>query len=778
MSADYGSGSANKITDAAYTDLPPEVAEISTNEPNSPQARLAILDEALVPLLEPLVQCGRSGWIVAFSAWRLIPEVNYLPFHLHLHWPDRIHWLPLNASVTFLPELDIDDQPLYEVNQSRAARREARFTRYQEQRALPLDLEHPDWEDGAARHDARIGDESLSPWSFLSVDQIRANGAVVRGHRPVLGRFASRTDPRPSVLVPTRRRLDGAAIQRLAETDLLIANVQNLRGLRSIRVVTSVTGARQKSKPTLIVASSPSDLYALGIHEEQLVLPVLPVSPPPQTVSADLTLVGLDRPSAEERFRFAVSELAGTSTSVDRVLELAKRAWWVARQSFSEGIDIEVRRFSEALESLLVESPFEAGALTACRDVVLGAANDLQLALERRRTIVDLTFHLRDAKDIVMITRSPATAAELRAMLAVELGVDVPQLGELGVSVRTNRDGYFSAPPDVAIIIGYFGLNTLDVIFRSQAQHIEFIMDPIETRAMWFGAKQMVEFLESRQLAGYAAPLKSLMSSIEKYVPAFADIVEMDIMLTTNAVSQQLDSSKYPSSVRLGGSEMAIYFTDGTVLDVTRNARFEILGKAGGHTKVVPADQLHIGDHVVVIDGMSHGLFSEQRIAALDDGPLRPLARSRKEWLTIVQGVYSARRPNLRELARTMVDAGEPVDYGTVRSWVTFSDPSDARTPMRWSRFKAFARIFGVALPDSVLREYFSNIKRWRVLHRKAGRDLARAIRAAYANRIGAVTLARIEREWGMTARQLITAARMLTVDDIVSNEGETGDTD
>ena len=119
-----------------------------------------------------------------------------------------------------------------------------------------------------------------------------------------------------------------------------------------------------------------------------------------------------------------------------------------------------------------------------------------------------------------------------------------------------------------------------------------------------------------------------------------------------------------------------------------------------------------------------------------------------------------------------MISAGEDVSSATVRSWVTYRDMSDARTPSRWRRFKAFADAFGITLPTTTIEKYYKDIKQWRVLHRKAGRDLARAIRAAYANRLGAPTLARIEREWGFTARQLIAAARMMTVDDVVSLKG------
>jgi hypothetical protein len=99
---------------------------------------------------------------------------------------------------------------------------------------------------------------------------------------------------------------------------------------------------------------------------------------------------------------------------------------------------------------------------------------------------------------------------------------------------------------------------------------------------------------------------------------------------------------------------------------------------------------------------------------------------------------------------------------------VIFDNPSTATVPQRRTSFLAFAEAFGIQLPREELLDLFEGIRRWRILHRKAGRDLARVIRAAYVNRLDAPTLARVERDWGLTARQLLQAARAVTVDEVI----------
>jgi hypothetical protein len=87
--------------------------------------------------------------------------------------------------------------------------------------------------------------------------------------------------------------------------------------------------------------------------------------------------------------------------------------------------------------------------------------------------------------------------------------------------------------------------------------------------------------------------------------------------------------------------------------------------------------------------------------------------------------------------------------------------------------FLAFAESLELVLPSATLKDWFAGIKRLRTRHRHAGRELAKAIRGAYLGRLDAVTIARMEQEWGVQAKELLEAARVAVVDDVIPLSSE-----
>lgn len=158
-------------------------------------------------------------------------------------------------------------------------------------------------------------------------------------------------------------------------------------------------------------------------------------------------------------------------------------------------------------------------------------------------------------------------------------------------------------------------------------------------------------------------------------------------------------------------------------------------------------------------------------MTVLDKGPLLREAQQRQLWMAIVRAIVAQRRPNLRDIWRQMAARGESVSYAAVRAWTTPSVETSGSVPSTYARFLTFADLLGIDLPQSQLAEIFQDIRRWRVLHRKAGRNLARVMRAAYLNRLDAVTLARVEREWGFEVRRLLEAAHVGIVDEVMLPE-------
>jgi hypothetical protein len=118
-----------------------------------------------------------------------------------------------------------------------------------------------------------------------------------------------------------------------------------------------------------------------------------------------------------------------------------------------------------------------------------------------------------------------------------------------------------------------------------------------------------------------------------------------------------------------------------------------------------------------------------------------------------------------------MTRQGQPVELYNVRSWLPTVDDPSPLTPDSSDKFLAFASALQITLPRDALVHLYTEIRRWRDGHRKCGRYLVRAIRGAYSARLDAPTLGRIERDWGMNARQLMQAVELATVDSVLKAE-------
>jgi hypothetical protein len=153
---------------------------------------------------------------------------------------------------------------------------------------------------------------------------------------------------------------------------------------------------------------------------------------------------------------------------------------------------------------------------------------------------------------------------------------------------------------------------------------------------------------------------------------------------------------------------------------------------------------------------------------AVDKGPLAAAATARQTWFEILKAVRAVRSISVRKLAEAMARQGQTVGTYSVRSWLRPSDGSSPLTPDSLDKFLAFAAALEIALPREALGDLYAEIRRWRDGHRKCGRYLVRAIRGAYSGRLDASTLTRIERDWGMSARQLMQAVELATVDSVL----------
>jgi hypothetical protein len=727
--------------------------------------------EQLIPYVNLAVESQQP--VIVIQMWQHIRPLAFLPFHLHLRWTDHVKNLPLTANIGLVPFGGEDWgnalARIYRVSDALQARAAARRTRAERKQANNFDI--PDWEQGCLRHRGSIGEYLLSGTSFLCIDEIKLNGEQERGRRGLLGQLAIRNATRPFVLVPARGGVSEVSARKFAEVDLLIANIQGLRGQRIIQSVQFAIRERGYNRPTLIVASSPSDLLALGSKTLTKCAQVYVLGAAPVLTEVKVAEVGQDRALAERAFEFAVEELRGKLED-EYLLDLAKSAWWATHQSVDEErLEPEMQRFIKIMERLSQDKPEAAKLLTHGKEVLCGIAAKAELAQARRRTVTNAALHTGGSAGTLIIARSSG-AARLRTEIASLLNVSATELQELGVHIQSHFSRPLGNKIDVTIVAGYSGLATIDAMLMSRALKLHLVFDPIEARAAWYGVQKIVSCLKELGVVDFISTLDKLANGIAAGIPPHLRSYASDVIVSPlsfdSATNADNDSAGGRSYWPMEPDEATIYLTDGTKLDVRLKTRFDVLAPIGGRLRTVAAQSLKPGDEIVLLHEDSRALFSEQLMQTLDQGVLKEAAAERELWLLIVKSVHENRRINLSAVTKRMAELGQPVNRKTVKSWIIFPDDSMASIPHNRSRFLAFAKAFGINMPEDELLKKFQSIKRWRIGHRIAGRHLVSRIRAAYLNRLDAVSQERLKREWGVEAFQLTQSARVATVDDVV----------
>ncbi|HXG89480.1 MAG TPA: hypothetical protein VNJ02_14215 [Vicinamibacterales bacterium] len=513
-----------------------------------------------------------------------------------------------------------------------------------------------------------------------------------------------------------------------------------------------------------MIAAGPSDLVLLWNTHKFAANEFHTISDPVRALQASVRIVGTDRPQAEREFEFAFGGLASDDPVDRRFQSLAKSAWWAARQQLgADGAGPELRRFQQAVDTLSVIDPTKADSLSLGKHLLQREANDPLAGAERRQAIVDVSLSARGGSGLLVLTRNWHAAEALRAELAIE-GWTPSDLHALGVVIRPPAWN-FQGPVDTAVAAGFFGPHTIDCALSSRAQYLYFVLDPIEARAMWFSLAMILAILESAQAKHAETVVRSIREVILRHVPAFASDISVGVDFQYSISQSQLANPTL-DPVQVGC--VAILLTDGTRLDVSENARFELVNGASLKLRTVRASDLCDGDDILVLNDGARAAFSDRLLAAVDSGALSSAATARQAWFELLKAVRIAKRISVRKVTEEMGRLGQPVGTNNVRSWLPPADGSSPLTPDTLNKFLAFAAALELALPHEALTELYSGIRRWRDGHRKCGRYLVRAIRGAYSARLDAPTLGRIERDWGMSARQLMQAVELATVDRVL----------
>jgi len=177
---------------------------------------------------------------------------------------------------------------------------------------------------------------------------------------------------------------------------------------------------------------------------------------------------------------------------------------------------------------------------------------------------------------------------------------------------------------------------------------------------------------------------------------------------------------------------------------------------------------------VVLLNDDERAGFSERLLQAMDEGRLRNDKQTRSTWVLTLRAIRSGVKVSVPEIKRRMENEGVAVDASTIRTWLPSASSDECGVPEGEDAFLAFAKAVDISMPRDILSNWFTSINRLRINHRKIGRELVRAIRGAYLGRLDPVSVARMDKEWGVEAKTLLEAARVATIDDVIPLGGET----
>ena len=732
-----------------------------------------LLAEELPPLFEPAATALReSCLVVVLGGWQATHVAALLPFHAYLgHAPfqDLLPAHPKFGMLSFRPQdsraLEV---PIYEITASLDSRRAERVRRASREPRSRSDLIPADWEQGLDRRRGRLRNLLLPASSFMQLLQVTDEGRSKRRPRPILGRM-SRRGPKPTCLTHTRGTISREAAAAFATVDFLLVDIQGLRRAAHIDAIARVMSQRGPRKPTLMLAAGPSDLVPLWHQDVVASAQFRSTGPSLQSPQTHVRLVGRDRLEAEREFEFAFAGLSGELHDA-KLLRLAKSAWWASRQQLTEnGAALELNRFATAYDELASLDPAKANTLSFGKQLLEREALSPSVRAERREAIIDVSLSARGGQGLFILTRSWSAADALRHDLSQE-GWSASDLHALGVVIRP-PSWSCEERSETSVATGFFGPQTLDAVLSSRARHLYLVVDPIEVRALWFSINTILSILERANDQSAHRAVLSVREEIQRHVPAFVDDIVLNLDFRESVLrSRAVDPVLEP--VERGN--VAILLADGTRLDVPENARFEVANTMALKLRPARAKDLRSGDEIIVLHDESRIEFSDRLLAVIDQGPLAAAAAARQTWFEILRAARAQRRDRVKDIAEKMTSAGSTAEPASVRTWLPSPDGTHPLIPDSLEKFLAFASALRIVLPRETLMSFYAEVRRWRDGHRRCGRYLARAIRGAYAGRLDAVMLRRIERDWGMNVRHLMQAAQLATVDKVLMAEDTT----
>lgn len=726
-------------------------------------------DETLIPLLDIAeVAVAARARIPVLSLWSRISTLALLAANLHLKWPGRVPSLPLTPRIGLFPffgsDLELLSQPQYRAGLAQTCRQTVRANRFTTGTTHKGDF-YPDWEQAIDRRKSKLEPLVLPASSFISIDRVTDNGDIKPGHRQILGKFAPRRELKPQLVVPAKAAVTRQMVRAFDDLDLVVVNVQNIRGKQLTRAIEYFLAEVSHSVPMLIVASSPADLIVTKALEPPSRKPVI-LSGIQCASSITVRSVNQDRSLAERQFHFAIQDLEEKSDLLARLVTQAKRAWWATRQSMAQDPPPEALAFETLYSEIRTRNPMDdVVLLEEARRLIEEQGTKPASRAERRDAVMKAVLHDGAARSALVLTRSDAAADDLKTQFASYLGVNGDDLPSLGVHIGNVFGTWPSVAYDTCVATGYFGTATIDMLFASGAARKTLIVDPIEARiAVWDTEKRFCGVPDLPQ------PIATSLHSLSDVLEPNACPSSEPVVLLSFFADRTHDGKHGTAASRYEGKAayFCVCFADGATMQVSANARFEVLGRKRLQLKTVPAKDLDVGDQVVLLHDDERAAFSEKLLRVMDEGRYKTESQTRSGWITTLRAVRAVHPVSAATVKARLDDAGIHTDVPTIRTWLPSNASEDCGVPEREAVFLALASAVGIAMPTEMLKDWFAKINRLRIEHRRMGRELVKAIRGAYLGRLDPVSLARMEREWGVQATALLEAARVAVVDDVI----------
>lgn len=692
--------------------------------------------------------------VVVLSPWRRLLGSLVLPFHLYLTKPAELGSLGLHPNPLIAPlrfaDLEWLKEPRYDAAHARELRKPIRLALAD---SASSSRRRTDWESAVVNRPERIP-YRLPAISFQSLGILSRDGSLRRVPRPVIGRHASRRLRKDSVVAAKAGRLTRQMSALAATCDSIFINVQGVRGPRSLDLVRSLIDAN-KGKPGLLVAAAPSELFDLAGTNSWPTFPrVTAVGIPVEPFELRIQTVARDRQQIERTFSAATEGLEGYSSVSAWLYELARTAWWAAVRSVGtdETRERSVRNYLRAISGAESTHPMEAGGFAAFTKSLLDLLHDSTRAEERRTAVVEAV----ESGYRTIVVANADTRAEL---LRLE-----PHLAIDEIRCLTTYEAWRVTDTDHAVVLGIAGASSIDSLLALRPKSGVAVADPIEARVAASLLMRWNSWLHNAGIAQGAAD--ALGARFNAVAPLNDGTSVVDIALG-EAIAPPSSRAQLLSSYRRDGEPaIRVRFVNGEELVCGRTRQFDVVAEGSYQLHSKLATELEAGDEVIVVASDDAQGFSEKLIEALDAGRLRDAAQQRRALLRVISAAAKAHSLGPAQIARSLGPRGVKVSSAAIAGWLrgTHEDATVANTRHSLS---ALLSVLKVDIDDETLDVYWRAARTVRIGHRLAGRQVVRAIRAAAAGRLSPRTMASIEHDYGLNARQLVQAAHALVVDDV-----------